>query len=58
LPLWLPASLAAAPEPQPTETAERAVDAGAGSQRLEGGSVGSDRVVPSSRNLWAMGRQF
>jgi transposase InsO family protein len=57
LPLWLPASLAAAPQPQPTPTGERAVDAGAG-QLAEGGPVEFERVIPPSGNLWAMGRQF
>ena len=55
--LWLPASLAAAPEPHPTETAERAIDAGAGGV-VDGGPVEFERVVPPSGNLWAMGRQF
>jgi transposase InsO family protein len=58
LELWLPAGLAAAPEPQPTETAERAIDAGADGQPVAGGPVEFDRVVPPSGNLWAMGRQF
>jgi transposase InsO family protein len=58
LPLWLPGSLAAVPEPQATPTAERAVDAGADGQMIEGGPVEFDRVVPASGNLWAMGRQF
>jgi transposase InsO family protein len=56
--LWLPASLAAVPEPQPTPTAERAFDAGADSELAAGGPVEFDRVVPPSGNLWAMGRQF
>jgi hypothetical protein len=58
LPLWLPASLAAVPEPQPTPTAERAVDAGADSEPAAGGRVEFERVIPPSGNLWAMGRQF
>jgi transposase InsO family protein len=57
LPLWLPGSLATAPEPQATPTAERAVDAGA-SEPVAGGPVEFDRDVPASGNLWAMGRQF
>jgi transposase InsO family protein len=58
LPLWLPTSLAAAAEPQPTEAAERAVDAGAENRPLDGRPVEFERVVPPSGNLWAMGRQF
>jgi transposase InsO family protein len=58
LELWTPASLAAAPEPQPTETAERAIDAGAQAQVRDGAPVEFERVVPPSGNLWAMGRQF
>jgi transposase InsO family protein len=58
LPLWLPASLSAVPEPQGTPTAERAVDAGAAPAAVDGGPVEFDRVVPPSGNLWAMGRQF
>jgi transposase InsO family protein len=57
LPLWLPASLVAAPAPQSTETAERAIDAGAGAV-VDGGPVEFERQVPPSGNLWAMGRQF
>jgi len=57
LPLWLPASLSAVPAPQPTPTAERAIDAGA-DQVVEGGPVEFERQVPPSGNLWAMGRQF
>jgi transposase InsO family protein len=56
--LWLPGSLAAVPQPQTTATAERAVDAGADGQVIDGGPVEFDRVVPPSGNLWAMGRQF
>jgi transposase InsO family protein len=56
--LWLPGSLAAVPAPQATPTAERALDAGADGQMIEGGPVEFDRVVPASGNLWAMGRQF
>jgi transposase InsO family protein len=58
LPLWLPGSLAAVPAPQATPTAERALDAGADGQLIEGGPVEPERVVPASGNLWAMGRQF
>ena len=58
LELWLPASLAAAPEPQATPTAERAVDAGADGQLIAGGPVEFERVIPPSGNLWAIGRQF
>jgi transposase InsO family protein len=58
LPLWLPASLATAPEPQATETAERAVDAGASGQPVEGGAVEFERVVPPSGNLMVCQRQF
>jgi transposase InsO family protein len=58
LPLWLPGSLAAVPDPQATPTAERAVDAGADGQMIEDGPVEFERVVPASGNLWAMGRQF
>src|SRR4051794_29885621 len=56
--LWLPGSLTAIPEPQATPTAERALDAGADAQMIEGGPVEFDRVVPASGNLWAMRRQF
>jgi hypothetical protein len=56
--LWLPGSLAAVPAQQATPTAERAVDAGADGQVIEGGPVEFDREVPPSGNLWAMGRQF
>jgi transposase InsO family protein len=58
LPLWLPAGLAAVPEPRPTPTAERAVDAGADAELSAGGPVEFDRVIPTSGNLWAMRRQF
>ena len=58
LPLWLPGSLASVPAPQTTPTAERAVDAGADGQLVEGAPVEFERVVPPSGNLWAMGRQF
>jgi hypothetical protein len=57
LPLWLPGALAAAPDPTVPPTVERAIDAGAG-RAVAGGPVEFDRVVPSSGNLWAMGRQF
>src|SRR3954466_14338091 len=56
--LWLPGSLTAIPEPQATPTAERALDAGADAQMIEGGPGEFDRVVPASGNLWAMRRQF
>lgn len=57
LPLWLPGALASAPEPAPTPTAERAVDAGA-APAVEGGPVEFERVVPPSGNLWVARRQF
>jgi transposase InsO family protein len=57
LALWLPASLAAAPQPQSTP-AERAIDAGAQGQVRDGGPVEFERQVPPSGNLWAMRRQF
>jgi transposase InsO family protein len=58
LPLWLPGSLASVPAAQTTPTAERAVDAGADGQLVEGGPVEFERMIPPSGNLWAMGRQF
>src|SRR5215211_9204749 len=42
----------------PVTPAERAIDAGAAPAAANGGPVEFDRVVPPSRNLWAMGRQF
>src|SRR4051795_6781548 len=45
LELWLPASLSAVPGPQATPSAERAVDAGAEANVLEGGPVEFERVV-------------
>jgi hypothetical protein len=56
--LWLPASLACVPTPAATETAERAIDAGAAPPSAADGPVEFDRVVPPSGNLWAMRRQF
>src|SRR4051812_29582128 len=56
--LWLPANLETLPAPQPAPTAERAVDAGADAQPIDGGAVEFERVVPPSGNLWAMSRQF
>jgi hypothetical protein len=58
LPLWLPGSLASVPAPASTPTAERAIDAGAAPEALDGGPVEFERVIPPSGNLWAMGRQF
>jgi transposase InsO family protein len=58
LPLWLPGSLAAAPQPQPTPTAEHAVNAGADGQAVQGTPVEFDRVIPPSGNLWVARRQF
>jgi transposase InsO family protein len=58
LPLWLPGSLTAVPEPQTTATAERAVDAGADGRVLDGGPVEFERVVPPSGNLMVAQRQF
>jgi hypothetical protein len=55
--LRLPATLAV-PEPQLTPTAERAVDAGADSQPVDGGPVEFGCQLPPSGNLSAMGRQF
>jgi transposase InsO family protein len=57
LPLWLPASLTAAPEPAPTPTAQHAIDAGAVAAR-EGGPIEFGRVIPPSGNLWVARRQF
>jgi transposase InsO family protein len=45
LPLWLPGALASAPDPAPTPTAERALDAGAG-EVVAGGPVEFERVIP------------
>src|SRR3954468_24066604 len=56
--LWLPASLAAAPEPPATPTAAHAVDAGAAGQPVGAGAVEFDRVVPPSGNLEVARRQF
>src|SRR3954468_3475942 len=58
LELWLPASLSAVPGPQATPSAERAVDAGAEANVLEGGPVEFERVVPPSGNLMICQRQF
>ena len=58
LPLWLPAQLASVPAPAPNESIERAIDAGAAPQHVEGGPVEFDCVVPPSGNLGAMRRQF
>jgi transposase InsO family protein len=58
LPLWLPGTLAAVPEPPRTPTVERAVNAGATPEALETAAVEFDRVVPPSGNLWVAHRQF
>jgi transposase InsO family protein len=58
LPLWLPAALAAVPQPPVAPTVERAIDAGAAPTPAPGGPVEFSRIVPPSGNLWAMGRQF
>jgi Integrase core domain len=44
LPLWLPASFRAPPDPQPTEAAERAVDAGAEQRPVDGGRSSSSAL--------------
>ena len=53
LELWLPGSLASVPAPASTPTAERAIDAGAAFEAVDGGPVEFDRVVPPSGNLMA-----
>ena len=56
--LWLPGSLASVPAPVSTPTAERAIDAGAAFEAVDGGPVEFDRVVPPSGNLMVARRQF
>ncbi len=46
------------PEPASTPTAERAIDAGAAREAVDGGPVEFDRVVPPSGNLMVARRQF
>jgi transposase InsO family protein len=58
LPLWLPGTVTAVPEPTGVPTIERAIDAGATPPVADLGPVEFDRVVPPSGTLWAMGRQF
>jgi transposase InsO family protein len=55
LELWLPGALTAAAEPQ-GELVER--EGVAVAQRVAGGPVEFDRVVPASGNLWVAGKQF
>jgi transposase InsO family protein len=53
--LWLPGALASADKPS-ADVAEPDVVAPA--ERVAGGPVEFDRVVPASGNLWVSGRQF
>jgi hypothetical protein len=54
LPIWLPGTLSAVPEP----ATEEAADAEVAPAAVDGGPVEFDRVVPPSGNLSVAGRQF